>query len=49
MLQRFLQIYDLQRNGTSFETPEELLSAVNLYALTQQSLRGYLEVGVGPG
>jgi Prenylcysteine lyase len=40
----FLRIYDLQRNGTAFQTPEALLRRVGLFGLTQRSLRQDLTV-----
>jgi prenylcysteine oxidase / farnesylcysteine lyase len=47
MFARFRRIYDLQSNGTSFDTPEELLRRVGLFELTQQSLGGYIEEVLG--
>ena len=44
MFQRFRQIYDLQANGSAFETPQALLSRIGLHQLTQQSTRRYLAV-----
>lgn len=44
MLQKFLRLYDLQRQGISFDTPEAFLSKLELYDLTQQSMHDYLEV-----
>ena len=35
----------VQGEGRAFRTPEELLSAVGLYGLTQRSFRDELEVG----
>lgn len=40
----FLRIYDLQRNGTAFQTPEALLRRVGLFGLTQRSMRQDLAV-----
>ena len=44
MLQKFLRLYDLQRQGQSFETPEAFLKELDLYDLTQQSMQDYLNV-----
>ena len=44
MLQKFLRLYDLQKQGISFDTPEAFLSKLELYDLTQQSMHDYLEV-----
>ena len=44
MLKRFLQIYDLQKQGIAFETPQALLQHVDLYEATQQTLQSFMEV-----
>ena len=44
MLQKFLWLYDLQRQGVTFDTPEAFLSKLELYDLTQQSMHDYLKV-----
>ena len=44
MLQKFLRLYDLQRQGITFDTPEAFLSELKLYDLTQQSMHDYLKV-----
>lgn len=44
MLQKFLRLYDLQRQGITFDTPEAFLSKLDLYDLTQQSMHDYLKV-----
>ena len=44
MLQKFLRLYDLQRQGITFDTPEAFLSKLELYDLTQQSMHDYLKV-----
>eukprot|EP01025_Chloroclados_australasicus_P018855 TRINITY_DN20046_c0_g1_i1.p1 TRINITY_DN20046_c0_g1~~TRINITY_DN20046_c0_g1_i1.p1 ORF type:complete len:510 (+),score=55.11 TRINITY_DN20046_c0_g1_i1:52-1530(+) len=38
-LNRFLEFYDMQANGTSFESPVDMLQAVELYNFTQHSFR----------
>ena len=47
MLQKFLRLYDLQRHGVAFDTPEAFLSKLELYELTQQSMHDYLKVTNG--
>jgi Prenylcysteine lyase len=44
----FLRIYDLQRNGTAFQTPGALLRRVGLFGLTQRSMRQDLAVRALP-
>lgn len=39
----FRTIYDLQANGTSFDTPEALLKRVKLFGLTQQSMSSHVK------
>ena len=48
MLQKFLRLYDLQRQGRSFDTPEAFLKELRLYDLTQQSMHNYLQVTLPP-
>ncbi|CAL5225135.1 g7913 [Coccomyxa viridis] len=50
MLKRYKRLYDIQAEGRAFDTPEELLGAVDLYNLTQQTFRDVLleEIGLGP-
>lgn len=48
MLQKFLRLYDLQRQGRSFDTPEAFLKELGLYDLTQQSMHSYLKVTMLP-
>lgn len=47
MLQKFLCLYDLQRQGVTFDSPEAFLSKLELYDLTQQSMHDYLKVTKG--
>lgn len=44
MLHKFLRLYDLQKQGQSFETPEAFLQELDLYSLTQTSMRAYITV-----
>lgn len=44
MLQKFLRLYNLQRQGVTFDSPEAFLSKLELYDLTQQSMHDYLKV-----
>ena len=44
MLHKFLRLYDQQRQGMTFETPEAFLQELKLYDLTQQSMHDYLKV-----
>ena len=44
MLHKFLKLYDLQKQGMTFDTPEAFLSKLQLYDLTQQSMHDYLKV-----
>lgn len=44
MLQKFLRLYDLQRQGMTFDSPEAFLKELKLYDLTQQSMHDYLKV-----
>jgi len=47
MFELFKGIYDLQANGTSFHSPEDLLKRVGLYDLTQKSTRLHLAEELG--
>lgn len=47
MFDLFKSIYDMQANGTCFDTPEELLKRTQLYNFTQQSTHQYLERVLG--
>ncbi|KAK9839631.1 hypothetical protein WJX81_001751 [Elliptochloris bilobata] len=49
MLQRYLRLYELEREGRAYETPEALLGAVGLHKATQRSLRAELKARVGVG
>lgn len=44
MLDRFLAIYEIQRSGTVFQRPEELLRALDLYKLTDHTMACEMEV-----
>lgn len=44
MLNKFLKLYDLQSQGRSFETPEAFLQELDLYSLTQTSMRAHIKV-----
>ena len=44
MLNKFLKLYDLQSQGQSFETPEAFLQELDLYSLTQTSMRAHIKV-----
>ena len=44
MLHKFLRLYDLQKKGQSFETPAAFLEELDLYNLTQTSMRAYITV-----
>ncbi|KAL3154565.1 hypothetical protein ABBQ32_014022 [Trebouxia sp. C0010 RCD-2024] len=47
MLQKFLRLYDLQRQGMTFDSPEAFLKELKLYDLTQQSMHDYLKKSLG--
>ena len=49
MLKRFLHIYELQKQGIAFETPQALLQHVDLYEATQQTLQSFIEVSPHTG
>jgi hypothetical protein len=44
MGRRFARIYDLQRSGQAFNTPQQLWEALGLYNVTQQSAADYMQV-----
>jgi hypothetical protein len=44
MGKRFGSIYDKQRAGQAFDTPQQLWEALGLYNATQQSAADYMQV-----
>ncbi|CAM9897021.1 unnamed protein product, partial [Chrysoparadoxa australica] len=48
-LVKFNGIYDLQREGMAFTTPEELWGAVGLQELTTMNITEHLSTRLGPG
>jgi hypothetical protein len=44
MGKRFATIYDLQRSGQAFDTPQQLWEALGLYNVTQQNAADYMQV-----
>lgn len=46
MALRFARIYQLQRDGAAFDTPQQLLHALGLLNETQTSAQDYMAVRV---
>lgn len=46
MLAKFLQIYSLQERNLTFSSPEDLLLEVDLYSLTQKTMREEIHVSI---